>query len=71
MTTETHPKCDSCDAPATHRAVDILRIEDPRQMFVKSKPIGGMKYGCDAHPVESETFRSNPMIGGAREDDEA
>ena len=52
--------CDKCGAPATNQAVDILRDESGmKDSFVKFSPIGGVKNGCDEHPVHSEQHVSS------------
>jgi hypothetical protein len=60
---DEHPRCDQCGQPATNRAFDIIRHEGPENHgFVRFAPVGGAKYGCDEHPAESETYRSNPSL---------
>jgi hypothetical protein len=45
--------CDSCGAPATTVAVDVLRHEVPGMSWVASAPTGLVKRGCRNHPAES------------------
>jgi hypothetical protein len=50
--------CDTCGAPATHAATDILEKPNHTSGFMEFRPIGRVKYGCDQHSVKSETHKS-------------
>ncbi len=58
------PVCDTCGAPATGWGRDTLEHRAPGAPFVVFKPIGGLKFGCEAHPVQLETHRTAlPAVG--------
>jgi len=52
---DAYGKCDTCGAPATSMARDILAHEPPGAEFTQFSPVpgGGLKRGCDAHPAKS------------------
>lgn len=46
--------CDSCSNPATHMVRDICVRVSPDGVTLDRRPDGNIRYGCDAHPVESK-----------------
>ncbi len=47
------PPCRTCGAPAIMAAIDTRRCEVPGAQWEESVPVGPVKYGCEAHPVQS------------------
>ena len=57
-TVEGAAVCDACGKPATQWARDILQHEAPGQNFIEYSPLDISHYGCEDHPVKSETHRT-------------
>ena len=55
------PPCDTCGAPASSVATDILLQPNYVTGLMDQTPIGKLKYGCDRHPAESKDCYSDPI----------
>lgn len=53
--------CDTCGEPATCWARDVIRTANIETGCYDHGATGGVKRGCEKHPVDSETFTSNGL----------
>jgi len=56
--TKAWPTCDRCDKPATMAVRDVIESEGYQTGYLVSAPVGFARYGCEAHPVGSVTYRT-------------